>query len=75
MLSVAQILATLIKFRQPHKKLAYDTYEERYKSDPTVVGSSGHRPEILAHIVELTRNARAYVMEQYNRQSRDMSVV
>ena len=53
----------------------YKSYEERYKSDPTVVGSSGHRPEILPHIVELTRNARAYVMEQYNRQSRDMSVV
>jgi hypothetical protein len=34
LLSVSQILATLIKFRQPHKKLAYVTYEERYKIDP-----------------------------------------
>ena len=65
LLAVSQILATLIKFRQPHKKLANVTYEERYKSDPTVVGSSGQRPEILAHIVDLTRNARADLMEQY----------
>ena len=65
LLSVSQILATLIKFRQPHKKLASVTYEERYKIDPTVVGSSGHRPEILPHIVDLTRYARASLMEQY----------
>ncbi|HZU66167.1 MAG TPA: monodechloroaminopyrrolnitrin synthase PrnB family protein [Ktedonobacteraceae bacterium] len=65
LLAVSRILATLIKFRQPHKKLAYVTYEERYKIDPTVMGSSGHRPEILPHIADLTRNARAYLMEQY----------
>src|SRR5437868_3548591 len=34
-LSVDRILATLIKFRHPHKKLACVTYDERYKSDPT----------------------------------------
>ena len=64
-LAVYRIFATLIKFRQPHKKLAYDTYEERYTDDPTVVGSSGHRPEILAHIIELTRQASTYLREQY----------
>jgi hypothetical protein len=63
-LSVDRILATLIKFRQPHKKLAYVTYDERYKIDPTVVGSSGHGPEILPHIIDLMRKAKGYLKEQ-----------
>lgn len=62
-LAVSQLFTTLIKFRQPHKKLAYVTYEERYKMDAHAIGSSGHRPEILAHIIDLTWQARAYLKE------------
>ena len=64
-LSVDRILATLIKFRQPHKKLACVTYDERYKSDPTVVGSSGHGPEILPHIIDLMRKAKGSLKEVF----------
>lgn len=66
-LAVDHLFTTLIKFRQPHKKLAYTTYEERHKIDPHVVGSSGHRPEVLAHILDLTWRARADLKEASSR--------
>lgn len=63
---VYQLFAILIKFRQPHKKLANVTYAERYKIDPAVVGSSGHSPEILSHILNLTWQAREYLKQHYD---------
>jgi len=67
MLAVDRLFTTLIKFRQPHKKLAYATYEERDKINPHVVGSSGHRPAVLAHIIDLTWGARAYLKDASSR--------
>lgn len=53
--SVVDIFDTLIRFRTPHKSLAYRAFSHR---NDTAVGSGGYRPNILDHILELTLKAK-----------------
>lgn len=53
--AVLGIFDTLIRFRTPHKSLAYRAFSHR---EDTAVGSGGYRPSILDHILELTLKAK-----------------
>lgn len=53
--AVNGLFDVLIRFRTPHKSLAYRAFSHR---DDIAVGSGGYRPTVLDHILDLTLQAR-----------------
>lgn len=61
--SLNRLLDILVRFRNPHKRLAERAFEHL---DTSATGSSGYRPDILGHIADLTAEAKYELKQQIN---------
>jgi hypothetical protein len=61
--SLNRLLDILVRFRNPHKRLAERAFEHL---DKDATGSSGYRPDILGQLADLTAEAKYELKQQIN---------